>query len=110
MLFICLLLLKSLIMFNNLLNELLCVGGWKSMFKRLVAVGAAAFTVAATMALPATAWFGARGFGINSFSSFGFGGFGLGGLGFGGLGFGLGWPFMGLGLGGFGWPLWGGWW
>lgn len=97
-------------MFNNLLNKVHSVGGWKSMFKRLVAVGAAAVTVAMTMALPAAAWFGARGFGFNSFSSFGFGGFGFGGLGFGGLGFGPGWPFFGLGFGGLGWPFFGNWW
>ena len=61
-----------------------------SMLKKLIAAGAATVTAAATMALPAFAWWGGRGF---SFGGFGFGrGFGLGfssfGLGFGGLGFG----------------------
>ena len=87
----------------------------KSMLKKLIAAGAATVMAAATMALPAFAWFGGRGFG---FGGFGFGrGFGLGfssfGLGFGGLGFGgfgLGWPWWGgLGFGSWGWPLWN-WW
>jgi hypothetical protein len=84
-LFICLLFLISLIMFNNLLNKVLSVGGWKSMFKRLVAVGAAAITTAAAMALPASARFGSWGLGF-------------------------GWPWWGgLSLGTWGWPFWN-WW
>ncbi len=73
------------------------------MFKRLVAVGAAAITAAATMALPATAWFGGCGLRLGRprlrrlwasaaaasvASASAWDG-----------------PFLGLGFGGFGWPI-----
>jgi hypothetical protein len=53
-----------------------------SMFKKLLAAGAATVT-AAMMTLPATAWFGGFGFGRGLGFGLGFGGLGLG---FGGLG------------------------